>query len=124
MNTDANLPPPKKPGLALKHLPVFSLRPADHHPKNQTLSPQLGELMESIRRHGLLIPILVRESARGYEIVDGKKRARAMRLLGHPKVPCLIVPLDDDQMRELALLATRPAPIIPPGASGSAAFME
>jgi len=52
---------------------------------------KLGELTESIRKNGILQPLIVQEVATGkYELIAGERRLRASKLAGLKKVPCLI----------------------------------
>lgn len=64
----------------------------------------LRELADSIRRHGILQPLTVRKTWRGWEVVAGERRLRAARMAGLAKVPCLISVLDDNESALLALL--------------------
>ena len=52
---------------------------------------KLGELTESIRKNGVLQPLIVQEVATGkYELIAGERRLRASKLAGLKKVPCLV----------------------------------
>lgn len=62
----------------------------------------LGELAESIRRHGVLQPILVRRLPDGYELIAGERRWRAARLAGLTSVPA-VVRFDDGNDAQLVL---------------------
>jgi ParB family transcriptional regulator, chromosome partitioning protein len=65
----------------------------------------LKELEESIRRHGVLQPILVRPSGTGYQIVSGERRWRAARAAGLSSIPVTVrQDVRDDEMLELALV--------------------
>ncbi len=60
------------------------------------------ELVESIRVHGVLQPILVRRRTQGYEVVVGARRLVAARLAGLKEIPAVIVHATDDEALELS----------------------
>ena len=64
----------------------------------------LGTLAESIRRHGLLQPLVVRRAGQGYELIAGERRLRAARQAGLDEVPVVIREADPPQRLELALI--------------------
>lgn len=80
------------------------LRPNPFQPRAGFEDETLDELAESIRRNGLLQPLVVRPAGSGWEIVAGERRWRALRRLGWEKVPVLIRELTDEQMLVLALV--------------------
>ena len=66
---------------------------------------EIKNLAQSIEKQGLLQPILLRKKEKGYEIISGERRFRAMKHLGHDKVPCIIKPkITDHEMIEMALV--------------------
>lgn len=78
-------------------------------PKNQPrryFDPKaLQELVESVKRHGILMPLLVRPQSDGrYELVAGERRFRAATAAGLAEVPVTIRELSDEETFELALL--------------------
>jgi len=64
---------------------------------------EVGELAVSIRRHGLLYPIIARPSGQVFELIAGHRRLEASKLLGGKEVPCLVRNLSDRETYELAL---------------------
>ena len=80
------------------------IRPNPFQPRREFRVEELEELAASIREHGLLQPIAVRQAGEGYEIVAGERRFRACQRLGQPTVPALVRSADDTQMLELALI--------------------
>lgn len=65
----------------------------------------LAELADSIKKHGLIQPLLVRPIQDGsYQIVAGERRWRASRLAGLERVPVVIKDLDDGETMEIALI--------------------
>ena len=78
-------------------LPVEALRPFSGHPFHLYTDEKLRELTDSIREHGVLMPVLVRPlDAGGYEIVSGHNRVEAAKRAGLDKVPVTMRELDDD----------------------------
>ena len=65
---------------------------------------ELRALAASIAEHGLLVPLTVRRAGRGYEVVAGERRLRALRLLGWKHAPCVLVAADDLESRLMALV--------------------
>lgn len=65
---------------------------------------ELEELAQSIREHGLLHPIALREKDNSYEIVYGERRYRAYLLNGETKIPAIIKEFTDSQVLEIALV--------------------
>ena len=64
----------------------------------------LDELAESIRKHGIINPILVRKKGERYEIIAGERRVNAAKLVGLKKIPAIIKNVDDNDALELALI--------------------
>ena len=88
---------PRGPELpAVDTLPVEALRPFSGHPFHLYTDEKLRELTDSIREHGVLMPVLVRPVDGGYEIVSGHNRVEAAKLAGLDKVPVTVRELDDD----------------------------
>ena len=89
---------PKGPELPMiDTLPVSELHPFQAHPFHLYTDEKLQELTDSIREHGVLMPVLVRPlDAGGYEIVSGHNRVEAAKLAGLDKVPVTVRELDDD----------------------------
>jgi ParB family chromosome partitioning protein len=63
----------------------------------------INELADSIRQHGLLQPLLVRQTADGYQLVAGERRLIAAKKAGLEVVPCMVMNLSDQQVFEVAL---------------------
>ena len=85
-------------------LPVADIRPNPMQPRRAFRQPELQELADSIRRHGVLQPLTVRRTAAGWELVAGERRLRAARMAGLEPVPCLETAADDRRSALLALV--------------------
>lgn len=83
-------------------LDVETIRPNPRQPRRLFDEGALRELAASIRRHGVVQPLVVRRRNDGWELVAGERRLRAARLAGLATVPCVEAQVDE---RESALLA-------------------
>ncbi|MTH54155.1 ParB/RepB/Spo0J family partition protein [Bacillus mangrovi] len=89
---------------SVQELKCKDLRPNPYQPRKVFQEDAIAELKESILHYGILQPIIVRKSIKGYEIVAGERRFRAAVLAGLETVPAVVRKLDDKQMMELGLL--------------------
>ncbi|AOM81417.1 ParB/RepB/Spo0J family partition protein [Salisediminibacterium beveridgei] len=80
------------------------LRPNPYQPRKHFDDEAIDELKQSIEQHGVLQPIVVRKSIKGYEIVVGERRYRAAKLAKLETIPAIVRDLTDDEMMELALI--------------------
>ncbi|MGY4716678.1 ParB/RepB/Spo0J family partition protein [Bacillus amyloliquefaciens] len=88
----------------VEEIKISELRPNPYQPRKQFDDESLAELKESIIQHGILQPIIVRKSLKGYDIVAGERRYRAAKLAGKETVPAIVRDLSESLMREIALL--------------------
>ena len=85
-------------------IPVDEIRSNPHQPREYFDEESLRELSESIKEHGLIEPIIVKKSIKGYDLVAGERRTKAARLAGLIKIPAIIRDFTDQQMMEIALI--------------------
>lgn len=83
---------------------IDQLSPNLYQPRQDFNQEKLDELKESIRAHGIIQPIIVRESAQGYEIVAGERRLKAAKELGLKKIPVIIKQFNNLKTFEVALV--------------------
>ncbi len=76
----------------------------DGQPREEFLEKNLVELSESIKKHGVLQPILVRKKDDKYEIIAGERRFRAAKMAGLMDVPVIIKELNDNDAYEIAVV--------------------
>lgn len=89
----------------LKELPVEFLQRGQYQPRKDMNPAALDELAESIRRQGIMQPIMVRPLAQdNYEIVAGERRWRAAQLAGLATVPVIVKVISDEDAIALALI--------------------
>ncbi|TDQ38350.1 ParB/RepB/Spo0J family partition protein [Aureibacillus halotolerans] len=98
--------PEAQPGEedSVQQLAMTALRPNPYQPRKHFDKQALHELAESIKTHGVLQPIIVRKSIKGYDIVAGERRFRASQEAGVSDIPAIVREMTDQQMMELALL--------------------
>ena len=81
----------------IHQLPPDKLVPFRNHPYQVREDAALSELMESIRTHGVLSPLLARPRGENYELVSGHRRRLAAQKLGLKTVPVLVREMSDDE---------------------------
>ncbi len=90
-----------------RELPIEFLRPSGFQPRRRFDQDGQNSLVDSVREHGVLQPILVRrtsEEADSYEIVAGERRWRAAQAAQLTRVPVIVKDLGDREALELALV--------------------
>ena len=89
----------------IKALDLHQIKPNRFQPRQSFDEDKINELSLSIAKHGVLSPILVRETgAGGYELIAGERRLRAAKKAGLKTLPCLIDSAEDQTSLELALI--------------------
>ncbi|SHH73741.1 MULTISPECIES: ParB/RepB/Spo0J family partition protein [Virgibacillus] len=88
----------------IEEIAISECRPNPYQPRKTFHADAIEELKESILEYGIIQPLIVRASIKGYEIVVGERRYRAAKEAGLDKIPVIIKDLTDDKMMELALL--------------------
>ena len=85
-------------------LDINELRSNPYQPRQNFDEEKLQELADSIKEYGVLEPIIVTKSVKGYEIVAGERRTKACKLAGLDKIPAIIKDFSDNDMMQIALL--------------------
>lgn len=88
----------------LLQLAIEKIVPNPFQPRTRFNELELDELSDSIRQHGVMQPVVVRQTVRGYELIAGERRWRASQRAGLAKIPALVRDLDDQQVAALALI--------------------
>lgn len=84
---------------------VDLIEPNPFQPRKSFNEEELAELVQSIKIHGIIQPIAVRQlNAKSYQIISGERRWRASKVANLKKVPVHIIKADDQAMLEIALL--------------------
>ena len=85
-------------------LPITDIRPNPYQPRKHFNEQALQDLAESIRQHGVMQPIVVRESIKGYTLVAGERRLKASRMANQTTIPAIIKSLTDSEMMILSII--------------------
>ena len=89
----------------VSNIRISLVDPKSDQPRKYFDKEALEELSASIKEHGLLQPILVREGSEGrYQIIAGERRFRASKLAGLDEIPAIILDKDDRAAAEIALI--------------------
>nr|WP_314747888.1 ParB/RepB/Spo0J family partition protein [uncultured Campylobacter sp.] len=75
-----------------------------YQPRKNFDETALRELSESIKRYGLIQPIIVIEKDGGYMLIAGERRFRATKMLGESKIKAIVADIESQSLRELALI--------------------
>lgn len=87
------------------HIPLTEIFPNAEQPRKEFPPSELAELVESIKIHGVLQPVLVTELGDGgYELIAGERRLRAATLAGLPTIPAMVKAATRQEKLELALI--------------------
>ncbi|TYS27712.1 ParB/RepB/Spo0J family partition protein [Bacillus pumilus] len=89
---------------SVEEIKLKDLRPNPYQPRKTFDDDALSDLKESIQQHGVLQPIIVRKSIKGYDIVAGERRFRAAQQAGLTTIPAIVREFSETLMREIALL--------------------
>lgn len=88
----------------IQEINIDECRPNPYQPRQTFPADSIEELKESILEYGIIQPLIVRKSIKGYEIVVGERRFRAAKEAELTTIPAVIKDLTDERMMELALL--------------------
>jgi len=90
--------------IEIVDIPLNECRPNPYQPRKTFTEEAIEELKQSILEHGIIQPIIVRASIKGYEIVVGERRFRAAQAAELDTIPAIVQEMNDEKMMELALL--------------------
>lgn len=82
--------PQTETGNGLQRLPVDKIKPFQDHPFRLYEGERLDDMVESIREHGVLNPVIVRKKGRGYEMLSGHNRLNAAKIAGLSEIPAIV----------------------------------
>ena len=95
----------------IKTVQISKLKPFNKHPFKMYSQEKMSELSESVKQHGVIVPILIRpieDEKYEYEIIAGHNRVQASMLAGLSDIPCYIRELDDETATILMVDSVRP----------------
>lgn len=93
----------EKPEI-VKEIKIIEIEPNRNQPRKKFDEEALEELAESIKRYGLLQPIIVAKKEDYYEIIAGERRWRAAKKAGLKAIPAIIKEIDEQTNKEIALI--------------------
>ncbi len=85
-------------------IPIDQLQPNPLQPRGSITPESLVDLVDSIKEHGILEPLVVAKTPAGYQIIAGERRWRASKLAGMTHVPAIIRETSPKGMLEMALV--------------------
>ena len=89
----------------LKEVDISLIRPNPNQPRKNFDEEALNELADSIRKHGMIMPIVVNEPEDGkYMIIAGERRYRAAKMAGKTKVPVVVRSYTEREVKEISLI--------------------
>jgi ParB family chromosome partitioning protein len=91
-------------GSKLAQVPVEVIEHNPYQPRKSFDDDELASLRESIRTHGVLQPLVVRQVGERFQLIAGERRLRAARAAGMNAVPVTVVDFNDQQVLEAALV--------------------
>ena len=92
------------PGERVHQIQLASIVPSPLQPRKDFRREALQELVDSIRQHGIIQPLIVRQSGARFELIAGERRFRAAQEIGLITVPAIIRTANDVEVLELSLI--------------------
>lgn len=96
--------PDLAPGEKIHQVELHKVSPSPLQPRKEFAAEALQELVNSIREHGIIQPLIVRQVNGRYELIAGERRLRAAQELGLTKVPVIVRSASDLEVLELSLI--------------------
>lgn len=87
-----------------RELPIDAIDPNPEQPRRRFDAERLRELADSIRRDGVLQPVVVRRAGERFELIMGERRWRAAQQAGLGTIPAVVSDVEDRQLLELAIV--------------------
>ena len=88
----------------VQNIKVIEIGPNKEQPRKHFDSESLEDLAKSIKRYGVIQPIIVNKKDNYYMIVAGERRWRASKIAGLTEIPCIVRDNDERKNREIALI--------------------
>ena len=85
-------------------LSISAIKANQYQPRTSFDEKKLKELSESIKKHGVIQPVLVRQEGKNFELIAGERRLRASKLAGLKKIPAVVAKTTNTQSLEIAIL--------------------
>lgn len=91
-------------GEQVRNLSLDSIMPTPLQPRTEFRGERLQELIDSIRAHGIIQPLIVRQHGEKFELIAGERRWRAAKEVGLSEAPAIVRTASDQEVLELALI--------------------
>ncbi|MBS0236122.1 MAG: ParB/RepB/Spo0J family partition protein [Proteobacteria bacterium] len=88
----------------IREINLDEIQPGANQPRTEFDADGIAELAESIRRHGVLHPIIVQDVDGQYRIIAGERRWRAAQVVGLRSIPCVVKQVSNGESAEIALV--------------------
>ncbi|EJB1154805.1 ParB/RepB/Spo0J family partition protein [Listeria monocytogenes] len=88
----------------VQNIAIKEIKPNPYQPRKIFDAKAINELRDSIKIHGVLQPIILRNTDKGYEIVVGERRYRAAKEAKLKEIPAVIRDLTEEEMMELSVI--------------------
>ena len=88
----------------VEEINLSEIRSNPYQPRKTFNEESLNELATSIKQYGIVEPIIVKKSIKGYELIAGERRCKAAKIAGLTKVPAITKDFNDQEMMEIALI--------------------
>lgn len=88
----------------VKLIKLEEIRSNPYQPRKTFNEDSLRELAVSIKEYGVVQPVIVKKSIKGYELIAGERRCKASRLAGLTEIPAIVKEFTDQEMMEIALI--------------------
>lgn len=88
-------------------IPLEQIQPNTKQPRRHFDPEKIDELAQSIKKNGVLQPVIVRQISddpEQYELVVGERRLKASQIVGLEKIPAIVKEIDEDQLLQIALI--------------------
>ena len=86
----------------ITEIKISDIRSNPYQPRKTFNESSLKELADSIKEYGIIEPIIVKKSVKGYELIAGERRTKAAKLAGLETIPAVIKDFNDQEMMEIA----------------------
>ena len=101
---ETKTPTKKSKPTQTSEISISKIKTNQYQPRTSFDEKKLEELSHSIKKHGVIQPILVREEGKQFELIAGERRMRASKLAGLKKIPAVITKATNMQSLEIAIL--------------------
>ncbi|MBC2287831.1 ParB/RepB/Spo0J family partition protein [Listeria farberi] len=88
----------------VQNIAIKEIKPNPYQPRKIFDTKAINELRDSIKIHGVLQPIILRNAEKGYEIVVGERRFRAAKEAKLKEIPAVVRDLTEEEMMELSVI--------------------